>query len=54
MKELRFPLLNKDQIEVRVGQVCANGCTLLLYKTSRYQALEATYLKNLIHKNNVQ
>jgi len=35
MKELRFPLLTKDQIEVRVGQVSAKGCTLLLYKTSR-------------------
>ena len=35
MKELKFPLLNKDQIEVRVGQVSAKGCTLLLYKTSR-------------------
>ena len=38
MKELRFPLLNKDQIEVRVGQVSAKGCTLLLYKTSRTDA----------------
>ena len=35
MKELKFPLLNKDQIEVRVGQVSQKGCTLLLYKTSR-------------------
>ena len=35
MKELKFPLLTKDQIEVRVGQVSAKGCTLLLYKTSR-------------------
>jgi len=38
MKELKFPLLNKDQIEVRVGQVSAKGCTLLLYKTSRTDA----------------
>ena len=38
MEELRFPLLNKDQIEVRVGQVSAKGCTLLLYKTSRTDA----------------
>lgn len=38
MKELRFPILNKDQIEVRVGQVSAKGCTLLLYKTSRTDA----------------
>ena len=38
MKELRFPLLNKDQIEVRVGQVSQKGCTLLLYKTSRTDA----------------
>ena len=35
MKELKFPLLNKDQIEVRVGQVSEYGYTLLLYKTSR-------------------
>lgn len=38
MKELKFPLLNKDQIEVRVGQVSAKGCSLLLYKTSRTDA----------------
>lgn len=38
MKELRFPLLTKNQIEVRVGQVSAKGCTLLLYKTSRTDA----------------
>lgn len=38
MKELKFPLLNKDQIEVRVGQVSQKGCTLLLYKTSRTDA----------------
>lgn len=38
MKELNFPLLTKDQIEVRVGQVSAKGCTLLLYKTSRTDA----------------
>lgn len=38
MKELKFPLLNKDQIEVRVGQVNAKGCTFLLYKTSRTDA----------------
>lgn len=38
MKQLNFPLLNKDQIEVRVGQVSAKGCTLLLYKTSRTDA----------------
>ena len=38
MKDYKFPLLNKDQIEVRVGQVSAKGCTLLLYKTSRTDA----------------
>lgn len=38
MKQLNFPLLNKDQIEVRVGQVSAKGCTFLLYKTSRTDA----------------
>lgn len=38
MKTLNFPLLTKDQIEVRVGQVSAKGCTLLLYKTSRTDA----------------
>lgn len=38
MKALNFPLLTKDQIEVRVGQVSAKGCTLLLYKTSRTDA----------------
>ena len=38
MKELKFPLLNKDQIEVRVGQVSEYGYTLLLYKTSRTDA----------------
>lgn len=38
MKPLDIPLLNKDQIEVRVGQVSAKGCTLLLYKTSRTDA----------------
>ena len=38
MKELKLPLLNKDQIEVRVGQVSPKGCTLLLYKTSRTDA----------------
>ena len=38
MKELRFPLLTKDQIEVRVGQVSEYGYTLLLYKTSRTDA----------------
>ena len=38
MKEIKFPLLNKDQIEVRVGQVSEYGYTLLLYKTSRTDA----------------
>lgn len=38
MKELKFPLLKKEQIEVRVGQVNSKGCTLLLYKTSRTDA----------------
>lgn len=38
MKELNFPLLTKEQIEVRVGQVTAKGCSLLLYKTARTDA----------------
>ena len=38
MKELNFPLLRANQIEVRVGQVSAKGCSLLLYKTSRTDA----------------
>lgn len=38
MKELKFPLLNPNQIEVRVGQVTKKGYTLLLYKTSRTDA----------------
>lgn len=38
MKELNFPLLTKDQIEVRVGQMTAKGCSLLLYKTARTDA----------------
>lgn len=32
---LNFPLLNADQIEVKVKQVGANGAVLLLYKTAR-------------------
>lgn len=38
MKEIKFPLLKENQIEVRVGQVSQSGCTLLLYKTSRTDA----------------
>ena len=51
MKELRFPLLNKDQIEVRVGQVSAKGCTLLLYKTSR---TDAEILDRIVGQGNWQ
>ena len=32
---LNFPLLNADQIEVKVKQVTAKGAVLLLYKTAR-------------------
>ena len=32
---LNFPLLNADQIEVKVKQVTAKGAILLLYKTAR-------------------
>ena len=32
---LNFPLLNADQIEVKVKQVGQNGAVLLLYKTAR-------------------
>ena len=35
MKEFNFPLLNADQIEVKVKQVTAKGAVLLLYKTAR-------------------
>lgn len=35
MKELKFPLLTADEIEVRVGQVMSSGYTLLLYKDAR-------------------
>lgn len=35
MKALNFPLLNADQIEVKVKQVTAKGAVLLLYKTAR-------------------
>lgn len=38
MKDIKFPLLKENQIEVRVGQVSQTGCTLLLYKTSRTDA----------------
>lgn len=38
MKELKFPLLRPDQIEVRVGQVGENGYSVLLYKTARTDA----------------
>ena len=40
MKELRFPLLTKDDIELRIGQMNKAGdkATLLLYKTSRTDA----------------
>lgn len=38
MKEIKFPLLKANQIEVRVGQVTKTGYTLLLYKTSRTDA----------------
>ncbi len=35
MKELNFPLLRADQIEVKVKQITAKGAVLLLYKTAR-------------------
>lgn len=35
MKTLNFPLLNADQIEVKVKQVKAKGAVMLLYKTAR-------------------
>lgn len=35
MKELNFPLLTADQIEVKVKQVTEKGAILLLYKTAR-------------------
>lgn len=38
IKNLSFPLLTKDQIEVRVGQVQEKGYTLLLYKDARTDA----------------
>ena len=38
MKNIKFPLLKENQIEVRVGQCSQNGYTLLLYKTSRTDA----------------
>lgn len=51
MKELNFPLLTKDQIEVRVGQVSAKGCALLLYKTAR---TDAEILDNIVGQGNWQ
>lgn len=38
MKKLEFPLLQPNQIEVRVGQVGEKGFSLLLYKTARTDA----------------
>lgn len=40
MKDLKFPLLTKDDIELRIGQMNKDGtkATLLLYKTSRTDA----------------
>lgn len=40
MKELKFPLLTKDDIEVRIGQMSQDKtkASLLLYKTSRTDA----------------
>ena len=52
MKELKFPLLNKDQIEVRVGQITEYGYTLLLYKTSRTDAEILDKLKGLVEIRN--
>ena len=51
MKQLNFPLLTKDQIEVRVGQVSAKGCTLLLYKTAR---TDAEILDSVVGQGNWQ
>lgn len=51
MKQLNFPLLTKDQIEVRVGQVSAKGCTLLLYKTAR---TDAEMLDKIVGQGNWQ
>ena len=51
MKQLNFPLLTKDQIEVRVGQVSAKGCTLLLYKTAR---TDAEILDKIVGQGNWQ
>lgn len=45
MKEIKFPLLTKDQIEIRIGQIFpakkegdSDKASLLLYKTSRTDA----------------
>lgn len=51
MKELKFPLLKENQIEVRVGQVSKNGCSLLLYKTSR---TDAEILDKIVGQGNWQ
>lgn len=51
IEDLKFPLLTKDQIEVRVGQVTPKGCSLLLYKTSR---TDAEILDNIVGAGNWQ